>query len=152
MASRTAACRGPAPSIPAPEPADDGPALGVLLDERHRFFDGPNRMHFEPDVVEDGRLVRSGEPSGLNPSAGEMIEPVASEEEHAAYSWREATLMGLGRRRFSRLLRVSFRTGTNDSEATRKSSTSEFTSGMGHSSKDSPIANLRISAMSCASA
>ena len=50
--------RGQAPSIPAPEPADDGPAYRVLLDEGHRFFDGLNRMHFEPDVVEDGRLVR----------------------------------------------------------------------------------------------
>ena len=54
--------------------------------------------------------------------------------------------------RDSRLLRASFRTGAKDSEATRKSSASAFASSIGHSSKDSPIANRCISAIICASA
>ena len=73
--TQPAPSRGQASSIPAPEPTHDGHAHGVLLDERHRFFDGLDRMHVEPDVVEDGRLVRSGQPSGLNPRVGKA-EPV----------------------------------------------------------------------------
>ncbi len=80
-------------------------------------------------MVENGRLIGSGEAVGLDPGVCEVSS-----------------------RTVSRLRRVSFRARAKSSEATRKSTASESIAASGCSSNESPAAKRCISAIIGASA